>query len=84
MDSVKRQQMGVISLIVFAVMVIIGVIVYSSIDSSMGSSLTGAALAAKGNTTANTYSAFNLVAVGPIIFGAVIILGIVGLLYMRR
>lgn len=77
--------MGVISLIIFAVMVIVGVVVYSSIDTSFSAtSLTGAAGAAKGNVSANTYGAFNLVSVGPIIFGAVIILGIVGMLYMRR
>ena len=82
---VKRQQMGVISLIIFAVMVIVGVTVYYSIDSSFSATtLTGAASAAKGNVSANTYSAFNLVSVGPIIFGAVIILGIVGMLYLRR
>jgi len=66
-------------------MVIVGVVVYYAIDSSFSAtSLTGAAGAAKGNVSANTYSAFNLVSVGPIIFGAVIILGIVGMLYMRR
>lgn len=77
--------MGVISLIIFAVMVIVGVVVYSSIDTSFSAtSLTGGAAAARGNTSVNTYGAFQLVSVGPIIFGAVIILGIVGMLYMKR
>jgi len=79
--TTKKAQVGVISLIVFAVMVIVGVIVYDSINTSF--TATGSALAVKNNVSANTFSAFNLVAVGPIIFGAVIILGIVGLLYMR-
>jgi len=80
----KGQQMGVIGFLLFAVTVIVGVIVFSNIDQSMTSGLTTAGTAAKANVTANTYSAFNLVAVGPIIFGAVIILGIVGMLYSRR
>jgi hypothetical protein len=84
MDSLKRQQMGVVSFLVFAVVVIVAVLVFSNIEQSFTSGLTTAGTAAKNNVTANTYSAFNLVAVGPIIFGAVIILGIVGMLYMRR
>ena len=81
---VKKAQVGVVSLIVFATMVIVGAIVLTSIQSSTASlASTTAATAAVGNTTNNSFSALNLVAVGPIIFGAVIILGIVGLLYMR-
>ncbi len=79
----KGQQMGVIGFLLFAVTVIVGVIVFSNIDTSLTTGLTTAGEAAKDNVTQNTYSAFNLVAVGPIIFGAVIILGIVGMLYSR-
>ena len=79
----KGQATGVITFLLFAVTVIVGVIVFSNIDSSMSSGLTTAGTNAKNNVTANTYSAFNLVAVGPIIFGAVIVLGIVGMLYSR-
>ena len=87
MYELKRQGggVGVISLIIFSVMVIVGVVVYSSIDTSFSAtSLTGEAAAAAANVSANTYGAFNLVSVGPIIFGAVIILGIVGMLYLKR
>ena len=45
----KGQQMGVIGFILFAVTVIIGVIVYAAIDTSLGATLTGASKAAKGN-----------------------------------
>lgn len=79
-----KKDQGIISFLVFSVMVIVGVLVFSNIANSFSGSLTGAGAAAVGNVTANTYSAFNLVAVGPIIFGAVIVLGIVGMLYMRR
>lgn len=82
---VKRQQVGVVSMLVFAVVVIVGITVYSSInDSTANIATTTVADMVIGNTSANTNSAFNLVAVGPIIYGAVIILGIVGLLYLRR
>lgn len=93
MKNIKRDHQGIMGLVVFAVMVIVCVNIYVSIDNNIKSALTtnmsiaGSAkdaYNAYGNTSSNTLSAFNLIAVGPIIFGAVIVLGIVGMLYMRR
>ena len=87
MYKIKRQQAGVMSLVVFAVLVAVGIIVFNSISTSSTTTLASATTATRmiaGNMTANTYSGFQLVSVGPIIFGAVIILGIVGALYLRR
>ena len=76
---------SVVGFVAFAILVIIGAIVFSSFDASASSLLASntAALAATANVTANTYNAFNIVSIGPIIYGAVIILGLVGLLYLR-
>ena len=85
MDEIKREQAGVMSLLVFAVLLMTGIVIYSSIsDSTSGLGSNTAADMAIGNVSANTWGAFGLVSVGPIIFGAVIIFGIVGMLYMRR
>ena len=86
MQETKQQGIGIVSLIAFSVMVIVGIVVYSSIDSVFATVTTSSdgAASAIGNVSQNTYGAFNLVSVGPIIFGAVIILGIVGMLYMRQ
>jgi hypothetical protein len=81
----KRQQMGVMSLILFAVTVLVAVVIFSSLDTSTANlASTTVATRAIGNTSVNVYSAMQLISVGPIIFGAVIILGIVGMLYLRR
>ena len=76
---------AVIAFLIFAILVMVTINVFSIFDTTASAlSATTAAAAARDNVTVNTYSAFNLVAVGPIIYGAVIILGIVGLLYSRR
>lgn len=85
MDIVKRQQLGVVSLLIFAVVLVVGITVYASINTSTANiATTTVADMAIGNVSSNTNSAFQLISVGPIIYGAVIILGIVGLLYLRR
>lgn len=84
LKETKSQQMGIITMIAVAVVIIVGVVVFSAIDTSFNTaSLTASAAASKGNVTANTYAGFNLVSVAPIILAAVVILGIVALLYMR-
>jgi len=80
----KRQQVGVIGFVAFAIVVVIGAIVFGQFDSSASGLVTTAGgTAAVANLTQNTYNAFNIVSIGPIIYGAVIILGLVGLLYLR-
>ena len=83
--ALKKRDAGILSLIVFSVLVLVGIVIFNSISGStanLGS--TTQSRMAIGNVSANTWGAFNLVSVGPIIFGAVVILGIVGLLYLRR
>ena len=85
--EIKRQQMGVMSLIIFSVLVLVGIVIFNSISistSNINLGTTTAATASIGNVTGNTWGAMNLISVGPIIFGAVIILGIVGMLYLKR
>ena len=85
LTEIKREQEGVMSLLVFAVLLMTGIVIYSSIrDSTTSLGSTTAADMAIGNVSANTWGAFSLVSVGPIIFGAVIILGIVSMLYLKR
>jgi len=75
----------VMSLVVFAVLLLVLVNVYSSIDNSISIPSTSTeAVYARQNQTNNTWSAIQLAGVGPIIIGAVLILGILGLLYSRR
>jgi len=79
-----QQAAGVITLVAVAVLIIVGIQVFSSFDTTATSLATSTnAPAAVGNVTSNTYAAFNLVSVAPIIIAAVVILGIVALLYMR-
>lgn len=72
-------------LVSFAVVLILGVVIFAGIDTGVGTAgLTGAALAARNNVSLNTYGAFQITSVGPYVMGAVIILGIVGLMMSRR
>lgn len=58
MDN-KGQSVGIIQMIAVAVVIIVGVVVFSSIDTSFATgSLTAGAQAAKGNVTVNTYAGF--------------------------
>jgi len=72
-----------IGLVVFAVTLLVLTLTYEKIDTSVSVSGTEATYA-KQNVTNNTWSAVQLAGVGPIIIGAVLILGIIGLLYSRR
>lgn len=81
----SQAQMGVIGFIVFAITVIVGAIVFSKFDAaSSGIGLNTAGTAAVANVTSNTYGGFGVVAIGPVIFAAVVILAIVGMLMGRR
>ena len=76
------------TLLVFAVMGIISILIYGQFDSqataSLGASTTAANMA-RNNFSANTYAGFQTLSVGPTVLAAVIVLGIVGLLlYMGR
>jgi len=86
--KIKRQQAGgVMSIIVFSILVIVGVIMMNSVSNSTSTLIPSSSTTANmvaGNISANTYSAFQLTSVGPIVLGAVMILGIVGMLYLKR
>lgn len=78
-------QGGVISFVVLAIAIIVGVIVFSYFDTASSAiSLTTGGTAAVGNVTTNTYNGFNIVSIAPIVLAAVVILGIVSLLAARR
>jgi len=68
---------GVIGIVVVAVLLLIGNIVYSQIAASMGGTLTGAAAAVQGNITSNTQNAFQLAASTPLVLGAALILTVI-------
>ena len=73
-----------IAFIVFSITVIVGAIVFAEFDAAATTiGLNTAGTAAVANVTSNTYSGFNIVSVGPIVFAAVVILAIVALLYRR-
>lgn len=86
MDKLKAQgALNVIGLVILAITIIVGVIVFSEFDDAAGSiGLTAAGTAAVANVTSNTYSGFNIVSVAPIVAAAVVVLAIVGLLAARR
>jgi predicted ABC-type sugar transport system permease subunit len=84
--KLRNKGMTAIDLVYFAVVVIVGVSIFQSFDSTtqtLTSSSTVARLAA-GNVSANTYSGFQTISSGPVIIAAVVILGIVGMLMMRK
>jgi len=81
--QLKNKGMSAIDLVYFAIVVIVGIVIFAQVDSSI-TGLTGAGLAAKGNVSANTYGGFQTVSTGPTIIAAVVILGIVGMLMSRR
>jgi hypothetical protein len=68
---------GVIGLIVVAVLLLVGNITYSKIQTSMSGTVTGDALATEGNITSNTNSALSLAAVAPLVIGASLILVVI-------
>ena len=76
---------AIMGLIVFAVLLMILSKVFSSVENSFTvASSTSEAAYAKGNASNNTWASVQLSTVGPIVMGAVVILGIVGLLYRAR
>jgi hypothetical protein len=81
-EKLKSRGMSAIDLVYFAVVVIVGVVIFAQVDASI-TGLTGAASAAKANVTANTYGGFQTISTGPTIIAAVVILGIVGMLMFK-
>jgi len=83
--SEKAQQIGPIGFIVLAITIIVGAIVFGAFDAASATiGLNTAATQAVQNVTANTYSGFNIISIGPIVAAAVVILAIIGLLGARR
>jgi len=65
----------------FAILIVVGIIVFSSFDSASTSiSTTTAGTASLANATSQTYSAFNIVSISPIVLAAVIVLAVVAFL----
>lgn len=68
---------SMIVLLIVAVVGIVGVTVYDSIEDSLGADLTGAAAATKGNFTANVYDGYQLASNIPIILAAGLLLTVI-------
>lgn len=68
---------SMVVLLVVGVVGIIGVTVYDSIENSLGSTLTGDALATKGNFTENVYNGYDLAANIPIVLAAGLLLTVI-------
>ena len=80
----KGQAASVTGFVVFAVMIIIGTIVFSTFDKARTSiATTTSGTQVIQNITGNTYSGVNIVSIGPIVFAAVVILAVVGMLSRR-
>ena len=85
LKTLHNKGMSAIDLVYFAIVVIIGVGIFSQVDSSISTTgWTTGAVAAKGNISANTYGGFQTISSGPTIIAAVVILGIVALLMYRK
>jgi hypothetical protein len=83
--KLRNRGMTAIDLVYFAIVVIIGVAIFSGVDTSIGvSGWSTPAAAAKQNVSANVYSGFQTISSGPVIIAAVVILGIVGMLMFRH
>jgi len=78
--------MGPVQLLVFAVIGIISILIFGQIDATVSTSaIPTAGQAARANFSANTYSGYQTLSVGPTVLAAVVVLGIVGLLlFMGR
>jgi len=68
---------SMIILLIVAVVGIVGVTVYDSIEDSLGADLTGDALATKGNFTENVYDGYDLAANIPIVLAAGLLLTVI-------
>ena len=77
---------SMIIILIVAVVGIVGVTVYDSIEDSLGSDLTGDALATKNNFTENVYDGYDLASNIPIVLAAALLLSvIIGFaLYVRQ
>lgn len=85
MKFLDNKGLNAIDLVYMAIVLIVGLGIYAGIDTTYSTSGWGApALAAKGNTSAGVYGGFLTLANAPQIMAAVIILGIVGFLVMRK
>ena len=84
--KLRNKGLTAVDLVYFAVLVIVGLSIFSNFDTSTTAILASSsttARAAAGNVSSNAYGGFQTIASGPTIIAAVVILGIVGLL-MRR
>jgi len=68
---------AMVTLLIVAVVGIVGVTVYDSIAGSLGDGLTGAALATKNNFTANVYDGYDLASNIPIVMAAGLLLTVI-------
>lgn len=85
LKNLKGKGMSAIDLVYFAIIVIIGLTIFTQVDTSISTSgWTAGATAAKGNVTANTYGGFQTISSAPTIIAAVVILGIVSMLMYRK
>lgn len=73
------------SVVFFAITLIVGLMVFGLFEDSASSSLasTSASTAAVANLTANTYSSYNILSVGPVILAGATILAVIGVLGRR-
>ena len=68
---------SMIILLIVAVVGIVGVTVYDSIEGSLGADLTGDALATKNNFTENVYDGYDLASNIPIVLAAGLLLTVI-------
>lgn len=68
---------GMLLILIVAIVGLIGITVYDSIDDSLGSDLTGPALSTKKNFTENTYDGYDLVSNVPIVLAAGLLLVVI-------
>jgi uncharacterized membrane protein len=81
----QAQLAPVFAMATFAILLIVGVMVYSNFDTQSAALLssTSAAFASASNTSSNFYNGSNILSIGPVVLAAVIILAIVALLARR-
>ncbi|GAG76690.1 unnamed protein product [marine sediment metagenome] len=68
---------AMIVILIVAVVGIVGVTVYDSIETSLGADLTGDALTTKGNFTENVYDGYDLASNVPIVLAAGLLLMVI-------
>jgi hypothetical protein len=85
----KREvnKLNALDLVYFGILVIVGVSIFSTFDSSTTNMIPASATSARaaaGNVSYNSYQGFSTISSAPVILAAVVILGIVGMLMSRR